>query len=366
LIIFRYLAREVLTSMFAVSLVLLLIIFSGRSVKYLAEAAAGNLDAGVLLTLMAYKSLGFLELILPLGMFIGILLSYGRMYLDSEMTVLSACGVSDRRLLSYTLVTSFIVAIFVSALSMYIGPQGVKASEALLAEQRNRTDFERLKPARFNELDSGKGISYAQSISKDKQQLNNVFIAELEMLSEKEGPTILMAQSGQTVFDEEFGQKYLLLKNVSRYKGRPGEVEYEVGAFEEIRQLLPEPDYAIAKRKETDGMSTWELYEDGSDLANAALQWRFSLPVLVMVVSFLAVPLSRTKARQGRYTKLLPAILVYIIYLLCLNAARGVLDSGSSPVPGILWWVHGAFFCLAVLLYGGPTWFSRRPAVKVA
>lgn len=48
LIIFRYLAREVLMSMLAVSLILLLIIISARFVTYLAEAAAGELDGGVL------------------------------------------------------------------------------------------------------------------------------------------------------------------------------------------------------------------------------------------------------------------------------------------------------------------------------
>ncbi len=365
MIVFRYLAKEILTSMFAVSTVLLMIIFSARFVKYLAEAAAGKLDAGVLLTLMAYKSLGFLELILPLGLFIGILLSYGRLYLESEMTVLSACGFSDKRLLGFTMATSLGVAILVALLSMVLGPQGVRASEALLAEQRNRTDFETLKPARFNELDTGKGISYAESISKDKQKLNRVFIAEIAEFSAQEPPSILMAESGQTVVDSEFGQKFLMLKNGKRYKGRPGEADYEVVEFDEFYQHLPEPDYAIAKRKATDGMSTLELFSDGSSVAGAALQWRLSLPVLVLIVGFLAFPLSRTKARQGRYNKLLPAIVVYIIYLVCLNAARGALDSGKAPVPGIIWWVHGTFFALGVFLYAAPGINIRR-RVKVA
>ncbi|VUD68997.1 Lipopolysaccharide export system permease protein LptF [Thalassocella blandensis] len=359
MIIFRYLAREVLTSMFAVSFVLLLIIFSARFVKYLAEAAAGKLDAGVLLTLMAYKSLGFMELILPLGLFIGILMSYGRLYLESEMTVLFACGLSNKQLLNYTLATSFFVAIFVALLATYLGPHGVNASEKLLAEQRNRTDFETLKPARFNDLESGKGVTYAESISKDKKTLNHVFIAELAKDSKEGVPTILMAESGETIIDSEFGEKYLLLKNGKQYKGQPGGAKYETVEFEQLYQLLPEPDYAITKRKATDGMTTLELYQDDSDSASAALQWRLSLPVLVMIVGFLAVPLSRTQPRKGRYGKLLPAILIYIIYLVCLNAARGVMDNGSSPVAGLLWWIHGVFFILAVVLYNAPRWFNR-------
>ena len=92
--ILRYLNREVMTHMVAVSFVLLVIIFSGRFVKYLAEAATGDIAADILLPVMFYRLPGFLELIIPLGLFIGILMSYGRMYVESEMVVLSACGIS--------------------------------------------------------------------------------------------------------------------------------------------------------------------------------------------------------------------------------------------------------------------------------
>src|SRR5690554_1934259 len=92
-----------MVSMLAVSGILLLVFMSGRFIKYLASAAEGELAAGVLFAIMGYRFPGFLELILPLGLFIGILLAYGRMYLESEMTVLFACGVSERELLQKTL-----------------------------------------------------------------------------------------------------------------------------------------------------------------------------------------------------------------------------------------------------------------------
>ncbi|HCW89817.1 MAG TPA: LPS export ABC transporter permease LptF, partial [Marinobacter sp.] len=71
--------RQAMVSMIAVSGVLLLVFMSGRFIKYLASAAEGELAAGVIFQIMAYRFPGFLELILPLGFFIGILLAYGRM-----------------------------------------------------------------------------------------------------------------------------------------------------------------------------------------------------------------------------------------------------------------------------------------------
>ncbi|WP_339073910.1 LPS export ABC transporter permease LptF [Teredinibacter turnerae] len=360
MIIFRYLAREVLSSMFAVSLVLLMIIISARFVNYLAEAAAGKLDAGVLLTLMAYRLPAYLELILPLGLFIGILMAYGRLYLDSEMTVLSACGLSQKRLVGYTLAASLVVAMLVGLFSLYLGPQGVKASEALLAEQRNRTDFETLKPSRFHTLDQGAGTSYAESISEDKKQLRGVFMAkvspidpadDLDKVTHQEADlTVLTAESGETVIDPQSGQKYLLLKNGRRYVGTPGTQNYQVVEFGNFSQLLPEPDYAVKPKRFTDGLTTFKLLQAKTREASAALQWRFSMPVLVMIVGLLAVPLSKTQPRQGRYAKMLPAIILYMVYLVCVNAARGLIEKGNEPVPGMLWLVHLLFLTVALFL----------------
>ena len=77
MIVFRYLSREVLLTLSAVSAVLLVIIMSGRFIKYLAQAASGALDPGSLFLIMGFRLPGFMQLILPLGLFLGILLAYG-------------------------------------------------------------------------------------------------------------------------------------------------------------------------------------------------------------------------------------------------------------------------------------------------
>src|SRR3546814_17995547 len=74
------------------------------------------------------------------------------------------------------------------------------------------------------------------------------------------------------------------------------------------------------------------------------------LPLLVFVVTVLAVPLSKVNPRQGRFLKLLPAILLYMTYLALLIAARGWLDKGRIPATLGLWWVHGLFFAIGMLM----------------
>ena len=108
--ILRYLTRDILLHTVAVSFVLFLVVFAGRFIRYLAEAAVGSLTGDVLLPIMLFKLPGFFEMILPLGLFIGILLSLGRLYAESEMVVLRACGVGPGKLAVFVMVPALIVA----------------------------------------------------------------------------------------------------------------------------------------------------------------------------------------------------------------------------------------------------------------
>ena len=84
----------------------------------------------------------------------------------------------------------------------------------------------------------------------------------------------------------------------------------------------------------------------------------------------MAVPLAKANPRQGRFLKLLPAILLYMAYLTILIAARGALERGKIPMVLGLWWVHALFLGIGLLLlYWEPLRLkmaSRRTAQEVA
>ena len=84
LILARYFAREILQTTLAVTLILLLIFLSGRFARYLTDAATGKISADIILTLLLYRVPNILERVLPLGLFLGILLVFGRMYVENE------------------------------------------------------------------------------------------------------------------------------------------------------------------------------------------------------------------------------------------------------------------------------------------
>lgn len=357
MIIFRYLAREVMFTMLAVSSVLLLITMSGRFVKYLAQAASGHLDSDVLFSIMAFRLPGFLELVLPLGLFIGILLAYGRLYMESEMTVLSACGFSQGRLTRFTLLPALLVASFVAFLSLVVSPIGVDKAEEILNEQKKRSEFDGMYPGRFMPLSRSGAVSYTESLSEDRKQMEQVFMAG--QASKKGDVGVMKAKEGKQLDHPEFGQRYLVLNDGYRYEGKPGHQSYTVTKFAEQGQYLHIDDPGAVLPRKADRKSTMELWRSDVVSDTATLHWRFSLPVLVIIVSLLAVPLSKTNPRQGRYIKMIPAILLYIIYLVSLNAARGIAEDGKLSVWLAIWGVHGVFLLIAAVLLYWPDWIRK-------
>ncbi|WP_097460309.1 LPS export ABC transporter permease LptF [Mangrovitalea sediminis] len=362
-IIFRYLTRQILVSMLAVTGVLLMVFMSGRFIKYLAQAAEGSISPDVLFAIMGYRLPDFLELILPLGLFIGILLAYGRMYLESEMVVLYACGVSERQIIMQTMGASLLVTLIVGACTIYLSPWGLQQVDNILKEQSQTTEFAMLVPGRFQKLKEGNRVAYSESLSGDKREMHNVFIAQHDKANQ---PLILIsAETGNQYVDPKTGSRYLVLHNGARFEGNPGKLDYKVTTFDSYGMRLAKPTNSSFSGY-ADAVSTEKLWGSSDPKMQAMLQWRLALPFIVPVVTLLAIRLSRVNPRQGRFFHLLPAMLIYITYLGSMIAGQSALAKGRLPLWAGLWWIHILFLLLIAGLYWLPAWRRKRGARHAA
>jgi len=329
--------------MLAVSGVLLLIIVSGRFIKYLGDAAAGKLEVGVLFQLIGLKLPSFLELILPLGLFIGVLLALGRLYLDSEMVVLRACGISQRRLVLYSLGPAGVTAVLVGALSLWIAPSTTLLSNGIFKQQEQNSELDTLSPGRFQVLPSGNRVTYTEELTDERRQMQEVFISERDRFGRL---IVVVSESGRQVMQDD--GRFLVLKDGYRYEGVPGQANYRKIEFGEYGVRMP--DKGLAERVSAmEAIPTLELIGNDNPKYVAQLHWRISLPVLALVVTLMAVPLSHTNPRQGRYAKLIPSILMYLTYLTLLTSARGQVEDGDSSVA-LIWLIHLIFIAVAANL----------------
>ncbi|MDY0006972.1 MAG: LPS export ABC transporter permease LptF [Spongiibacteraceae bacterium] len=364
MILFRYLLREILATMAAVTVVLMVIIVSGRFVKYLAQAAAGDLAPELLLQVIVLRLPSFLELVLPLALFVAILLAYGRMYVDSEMTVMNMGGLSVARLASYSLVPAIFVAVLVAWISLFVSPAGIDKVQRILEDAKSTQGAERLVEGHFRMANDSARVSYVAEVVEDGSQMRDIFIADVVRSDAgADELAVVVAHAGQTRVDGDSGDRYLELLDGVRYVGRPGESTFQITAFSRYGQRLQDPSIDYAQKN--DARPTAKLLNSTESKDQATLQWRISLALLVPVVALIAQALARTNPRRGRFGKMFPAFLLYMLYLVLLNAAREMLDKSEvSPLVG-LWWVHAVFLALALaLLFAGDAYRRLRASLR--
>ena len=73
-----------------------------------------------------------------------------------------------------------------------------------------------------------------------------------------------------------------------------------------------------------------------------------SLPLMVPAIAIIALALSRTDARRGRYAKIGPAMVILLLYFLGLTQGRGAIEDAEGPA--LIIGVHTGFALLAVAL----------------
>ena len=354
MIIFRYLSKEVFITLMSLTAILLLIFMSNQFVHYLNRAANGQIPAMFIVKLMMLELPNLMVLLLPLGFYISMILAYGRLYAENEMIVLYACGYGPNKLLGQSLLMAIVVMLVVAGVSLWAGPFIAVERAKLIRTTGVQTLIQTVMPKRFNAVSGGSRVFYIQSMNRQHTKAEKVFFAQHKQNEEQNPWDILWAEKAYVETDPVTYESYAVLQNGHDYQGAPGGADFQVADFSELKVRLPHPTIAIKNDLRTLPMTDlWDSSERGK---SAELQWRLSIPLMVIVLTFIAVPLSRINPRSGKFSKLLPAILIYITYANFMFVARNWVTSGKVPVWLGMWWLHLAFAAVGIVLI----WRERK------
>ncbi|WED42194.1 LPS export ABC transporter permease LptF [Legionella cardiaca] len=350
MLIFRYLAKEVFVTLTALTAILLLIFMSNQFVQYLNRAAAGNIPGMIIMKLMMLELPNLMGLLLPLGFYIALLIAYGRLYAESEMTVLQACGYGPSQLLRHSFIIATVVAVIVTVIMIWASPVIATERAKLMRTTGVQTLIQTIVPGRFRQVSNGKQVFYVESMSRSHTKAQYVFLARQVIKNQITQWDILWAERAFAQTDPKTYEDYIVLQQGSEYEGLPGHADFQVARFEEYKVRLPHPVISVQQDIRTATTSSL-LPLANPDLRKAAeLQWRLSVPIMVFTLTLVAVPLSRVNPRSGKYAKLLPAIVLYIIYANFMFVSRDWIIAGKIPLWIGVWWLHLSVALLGLFL----------------
>lgn len=347
MLIFRYLIKETVKSQLAVFLVIMAIFLTRNFVRVLADASDGEIPASLVIGFLALSTPYLASLILPLSLFLGIMLAHGRLYVDSEMSVMRACGISEWYITRIMLTLSLFMAVITALLTLWLAPLSMESEYKLQEKAGSESGLAALIAGRFQETGNKKAVMFVHEIDSDNSQLNKVFLAQQDK-KEEQKLHIVYANRGK-VSQAPDGSQQLILEEGLQYEGERGRIDYQVIEFDEYQIQIAEQQTEQKRRKLT-AYPTMQLLNDNSLEAIAELQWRIAIPLSLPFLVLIAVPLSSVNPRQGRFGKMFPALLLYLGYFLLLMAGRKVLEDGKIPPQLGLWWVHVLIFLIGVTL----------------
>lgn len=353
-ILSRYIFRETALTWGAVTIILLAILVTNQFASVLEDAAEAQLPRDTILVVMGYSTVQYLTILIPVGLFLSILLALARLYRDSEMAAIMACGMGTVSLYRPLMVLAIMLSGAVAWLSLDVAPASLKAINVISEDAKRRVDLALLKPGRFVPFGKDDAVLYAESVS-DAGQLSNVFVQRRR----GDKVEVIVADEAVQRNDEETGLRILTFYRGKRYEGTPGQPDFRIISFGEHGIPYEMPETRPGELK-LEAMRLRALLDEEGPGVTAEIQWRLSAPISLIVLTLIAVPLSRTSPRQGRYGSVAAGVLVYVIYANLLGAAKVWVEQGDAPPVVGLWWVHLLFAGIgSILLMGQQGVFTR-------
>jgi lipopolysaccharide export system permease protein len=357
----RYLIRQILLYCGAVTLVLLLIVLGTRLATYLGEAVAGRIPAGAVLDLLIARLPGIFTLLLPAAMFFALMLLFGRLREEQELTALLACGVGPVRLYRPLVIVAAPFLILLTALAFWIAPSAADHWYQLRTRAQHEAVLALFSAGRFQAAAQDGVTFFAERGGERPDVMHGVFIHVL-----RDGRAQLHVAREARLSDREGNQDTdglprLVLEAGRVYDGVPGAGDWRVMQF--ARETLRLPGDTAAPRRKREATPSAALWASDKVEDAAEWHWRLAAPVGGLLLMLLAVPLALGEQRRGRSLKLVAALGVFVAYINLLSAGQVWLRAGKVPAVLGLWWVHALLLLLGLVLLWRR---SRLPAPRPA
>jgi lipopolysaccharide export system permease protein len=353
-IFFRDLLREVAAAFVAVTGVLLVVLMTSQLAFVLARAAERQIPASAVLELLWLSVQQNTTILLPIGLMLAVVIALGRLYHESELAAAQSCGLGPRTLYVPVALLTVAVAALGAWLAFSLAPAAAVRTVEIRREAARTAEFRQLASSQFRALGAD-AVLYFRDAEPDGT-LRQVFFQR--RTDTRGNVQVVVADRARYAIVPDGSAYSVTLYEGERYEGVPGQAKFRFVKFREqtipvrIPQAQNLPDRADMK-------TTRALVASAAPKDKAELHWRIATPVMILILGLLGVPLARLRPRQGRYARVIYAVLLFFIYANLLSAGQVWITHGVTPGPLGLWWVHGIAIALGVAIVWFPGALAR-------
>ncbi|SFN25081.1 lipopolysaccharide export system permease protein [Izhakiella capsodis] len=354
-IIIRYLVRETFKSQLAILFILLLIFFCQKLVRILGAAVDGDIPTDLVLTLLGLGVPQMAQLILPLSLFLAILMTFSRLYTESEITVMHACGLGKSVLIKAASVLMVITAIVAAINVAWLGPWSQRYQDEVTQNAKANPGAAALVAGQFKTTNDGKNVLFIERVKGN--DFEHVFLAQLQPKGNAR-PSVVVADHG-FMTQRPDGSQLVTLDKGTRFEGTAMLRDFRITDFQNYKAIIGHEAVPFDPNDAEQADFT-ALWHSAKPEFRSEFNWRLTLIFSVFVMALMVVPLSEVNPRQGRVISMLPAMLLYLIFFLLQSSIRS--NSARDHLNPLywMWGINLSYLALALILNGWNTVPMRR------
>jgi len=364
----RYILRQCLGVMIFVTAALSAAIWLAQSLRLIDLIVNRGLSVEIFLYLAALILPRFLDIVLPIGVFIAVLFTFNRLTGESELVVMRSVGLSHLALAKPVLVLAGIAFLMLMSLSAYFLPASNRAFKDLQFEIRNRFVSSLLQEGTFTTI-SDKLTIYIRS-RDDRGEVTGLLINDSR---DPQKPVTILAERGVFV-DSPTGARIVMV-NGNRQQFDPESHKLSLLTFESYTlDLNAWSDAPVVRFREAQERFLGELFtarpDDGSLRAAFLVEAHQRILVPLSAFSFSVIPLACLLPgelnRRGQLRRVLLAIGLAFAFELLDIGVNNLAFRSPAAIP-LMYMADLLPFALGfgILLRGGIKLGFRRPLLTI-
>ncbi|HXP76111.1 MAG TPA: LPS export ABC transporter permease LptF [Stellaceae bacterium] len=361
----RYVLRQTLMLTLAFAFVFTAAVWLVQSLRLIDLIVNRGLSLGIFLKLAVLILPRFIEIVLPIAIFLAVLFSYNRLISESELIVMRASGLSQITLARPALMLAGAGVLTLLALSTYLLPAAFREFKDLQFEVRGRFASALIQEGVFNTI-SDRFSVYIRTRDR-RGELGGILIHDMR---DPKKPVTLLAERGALV-DGPDGPRVLMV-NGSRQQYELETGKLAVLSFDRYTvELASNKDMSSVRPREAEELYFHELLQaDTAPNLIAEMHLRLVAPLDAVVFALipLACLLPGDFNRRGQGRRILAATIFAMLFEVLDLGTKNLASHNVTAVPLLYLetFLPIGFATWLLLRDGRWPWFARPIPAAVA
>jgi lipopolysaccharide export system permease protein len=358
LLLYSYIASELLAPFFASFLILYGVFFLVRLIPLLDVVLGLGIGFGDFIRLFSYIFPHMLLYVIPMASMTGVIIAFTRLTNDREILAFKACGISLRQMLPAVIMVTGSIALLTGFFSIRLIPAGEVAMRQLMFQLAKEKIDKGIKEKQFTEA-LGDLVVYVDQID-EQEKWHGVYVSDMR---NRKQPIITMAESGHMQAEVNRMLVTIVLNNGTLHN--TDGLDNQVIRFKRYQLQIPlKPptridgdDVTILDRGSMTQAQLVAASKNPRETPKGRIRYlteyhhRLVLPVGCFILSLLGMPLG-LQAKPGKKAIGIPmGLALFVLYYIVYTVAQVMVEDMVLPlVPG-MWAPNAIFLVLTIYVF---------------